>query len=145
MGAAGGLLAAIACGNRVGPLNENYNLAFDYEYWVRCFAHGIKVRRLPRVLAQFRRHAGQKSTDSQKAAAEIRSVVNQRLASCDAIGPGRRLVLRNRLAYDAYRSAPGRDEFWRTLACNPEWLLLPEVRARLVSSRKWRTLTGSSR
>jgi glycosyltransferase involved in cell wall biosynthesis len=131
--------------DRVGPLNENYDLAFDYEYWVRCFEKGIKVRKLQQVLAKFRRHAAQKSTDSAKAATEIRAIVSQRLAVSDSIGLRESSVLRNRLAYDLYQSAPAKKEFWRALACNPGWLALPEVRIRLGQSKKWRTLVGKPR
>jgi glycosyltransferase involved in cell wall biosynthesis len=131
--------------DRVGPLNENYDLAFDYEYWVRCFEKGIKVRRLSRVLAQFRRHAGQKSVNAAKAAAEIREIVAHRLASTHAVASRDNSVLRKRLAYDSYRSDPEGMKFWRVLAANPGWLELPEVRARLVQSKKWRAFAGSSR
>lgn len=128
--------------DRVGLLNENYDLAFDFEYWVRCFEKGVKVRRLPRVLAQFRRHATQKSNDSRKAANEIRAIVSQRLASSNPVGFWRSSLLRAKLTYDSFQSDPGKREFWRVLARNPGWLALPEVRTRLGHSRLWRTLQG---
>jgi glycosyltransferase involved in cell wall biosynthesis len=129
--------------DRVGPLNETYDLAFDYEYWVRCFEKRIKVRRVPQVLAQFRRHPGQKSTDSAKAAVEIRSVVAQRLAAPGLIGSHDVVAIRNRFSYDVYQSNSNtKESFWRALARNPKWLALPEVRTRLGQSKKWGAFTG---
>jgi glycosyltransferase involved in cell wall biosynthesis len=131
--------------DRVGPLNENYNLAFDYEYWVRCFERGVKVQRLPRVLARFRRHAGQKSTASRQAAEEIRSIVSRSLASNSLAGTRDGSILRRRLAYDNYRADPQGQEFWRVLMRNPSWLALPEVRRRLGKSKMGRALAGKPR
>lgn len=122
---------------RVGPFNEKYNLAFDYEYWVRCFQKGIKVKRVPRVLAKFRRHAEQKSTAAQKASDEIRAILSDALNLSD-LGVTETFSLRNRLAYDCYRSGKhplqGKP-FWYALSRHPWWLALPEVRARLAQSR----------
>ena len=121
--------------DRVGSFNETYNLAFDYEYWVRCFQSGVKVKRIPKVLAKFRRHSAQKSTASEEAAREIRAIVAGALASKD-LGIWNTLPLRNRLSYDRYRSAPAGKPFWYALSCHPWWLVLPTVRFRLAQSRK---------
>lgn len=130
---------------RVGALNESYDLAFDYEYWVRCFEQGVRVRKLPRVLAQFRRHAAQKSTDAARAAAEIRAIVAGKLESSVSIGFRHGLILRNRLGYDSYQSDPKGEKFWHALARNPGWLFATEVRTRLGRSGKWRALAGQAR
>ena len=122
---------------RVGALNEAYNLAFDYEYWVRCFQHGVKVKKIDRVLARFRKHAAQKSTQSAQAAAEIRKIVSDALASAPAIGNGNARRLRHRLEYDRYQCAEdggAREPFWRALGSHPHWVMLPEVRSRLRQS-----------
>jgi len=123
---------------RVGPFNENYNLAFDYEYWVRCFQKGIKTKRVPRVLAKFRRHSEQKSTASEKAADEIRAILGTALDS-NQLGVRETFSLRNRLGYDCYHSGKhplqGKP-FWYALSRYPLWLAIPEVRSRLSQSRR---------
>lgn len=122
--------------DRVGKLNEAYNLAFDYEYWVRCFQHDVKVKKIPRVLAQFRRHAAQKSTQATKAASEIRSILSDALADLPDIGLWNGMRLRHRLDYDRYQAGMGeRAPFWRALSRHPHWVALPEVRQRLMQSR----------
>lgn len=122
---------------RVGALNEAYNLAFDYEYWVRCFQQGVKVKKIDRVLARFRKHAAQKSTQSAQAAAEIRRIVSDALESAPDIGDRNARRLRRRLEYDRYQCAEGggaRAPFWRALGSHPHWVMLPEVRSRLRQS-----------
>ena len=124
---------------RVGGMNENYYLAFDYEYWVRCFQHGVVVKKLPQVLAKFRRHQSQKSVNSAGAAADIRNILAYALDASPRIGWRKSLSLRNRLAYDYYQSGQNaangkRDLFWRMLTSHPQWVALPEVRARLLQS-----------
>jgi glycosyltransferase involved in cell wall biosynthesis len=127
--------------DRVGQFNDRFDLAFDYEYWVRCFESGIKVRKVPQVLARFRLHSAQKSSNSAKAAREIRAVVSRSLSTNSSLGYRRTFRLRNQLAYDLYHS--GEDgashlEFWRALATHPGWLSVPVVRMRLRNSRTWR-------
>lgn len=123
---------------RVGPFNEAYNLAFDYDYWVRCFRKGVKVQRIPKVLAKFRRHPEQKSTAGAEAADEIREILERALDSGD-LGLLDNLSLRNRLGYNRYfaGSHPLQGKpFWYALSRHPWWLILPEVRSRLAQSRK---------
>lgn len=130
---------------RVGPLSEEFDLAFDYEYWVRCFRANARVMRIPRVLAKFRRHAAQKSSASQKAAAEIKKIVGRALNSDDPLPLAHRWSLRNRLSYDLYRndaSSPN-GAFWQALLTHPAWLALPEVRSRLKKSRHFSMGTPS--
>jgi len=123
---------------RVGPFDETYDLAFDYDYWVRCFRQGIKIKRVPQVLAKFRRHPEQKSTAGAEAAGEIRSILAKALDSGD-LGFVDNLFMRNRLGYDSYRSGNGKshtNSFWYALSRHPWWLALPEVRSRLAKSGK---------
>jgi hypothetical protein len=127
--------------DRVGNLNEKYNWAFDYEYWVRCFQHGVAVKRIPQVLAKFRRHDAQKSTQAAKAAAEIRAILADALAASPRIGLRKRIGLRNLLDYDYYQSGQAsvdgkRPPFWRMLTSHPQWLALPGVRSRILQSNK---------
>jgi glycosyltransferase involved in cell wall biosynthesis len=124
---------------RVGGMNEHYHLAFDYEYWVRCFQHGVVVKKIPQLLAKFRRHPAQKSVDSAGAAADIRNILTYALGASPRIGWRKSLSLRNRLAYDYYQcgqnAANGkRDSFLRMLSSHPQWVALPEVRTRLLQS-----------
>lgn len=117
---------------KVGPFDTRYNLAFDYDFWVRCFLAGARTARLPRVLSRFRLHAAQKSTDALRAANEIRDIVNRHLHACPRPPAG----LQRMLSYDRYHA--GQDHAGRPLAGmlmrNPEWLLLPQVRTRLAHS-----------
>ena len=41
---------------RIGAFDEKYHLAFDFDYWVRCFRAGARVARVPTPLARFRLH-----------------------------------------------------------------------------------------
>ena len=122
---------------RVGAFNTSYQLAFDYEYWTRCFRAGARVRKLPRRLARFRRHARQKSVNATQAAREIRAILAAHLANM--LPDSRRRRLQMRLDYDVYQSGghgPVSPQFESMLAKNPGWLLVPEVRQRL-----WQSIT----
>lgn len=50
---------------KVGKFNTNYELAFDYEYWLRCLKHSTPSR-IKRELAMFRIHTRSKGTQSYK-------------------------------------------------------------------------------
>jgi len=117
---------------RVGVFDQRYNLAFDFDFWVRCFRAGARVARIPEQLVQFRVHANQKSSAAAQAADEIRAVVRCHLDSGAAISPAHRRRLEARLSYDLYQlgidSRPG---FLRALLGNPGWLRAPEVRDRI--------------
>jgi glycosyltransferase involved in cell wall biosynthesis len=121
---------------RVGQFNTEYDLAFDYDYWVRCFQAGAKVKRIPRTLAQFRRHSAQKSVRADQAANEIRDIVSKALAS----GGADDKQLQTMLDYDRYQSGqdypPGtqRPSLARMLLREPAWTFLPPVRARVAKS-----------
>jgi glycosyltransferase involved in cell wall biosynthesis len=124
---------------RVGAFNESYDLAFDYDYWVRCFLAGAKVRRIPRVLAQFRIHDGQKSKRAQEAANEIRDIVHRTLALDPPIPEAVKRRISRTLSYDRYHNNQGdfqgaRPSFGKSLLQHPEWLVVPAVQSRLVKS-----------
>ena len=124
---------------RVGGFHSKWNLTFDYEYWVRCMLAGAKVARTPAITARFRIHAAQKSAAAEKAADEIRAIVQEYLPSA-RLPLWRRLKLRAALSYDLYqlgRTTPGggrRRSFAAALITHPHWLLSPLVRSRAQSS-----------
>jgi len=130
---------------RVGPFDTRYRLAFDYDYWVRCFLAGAKVKRIPRVLARFRLHENQKSRAAVEAADEIRSIVGEALRKRPPISLLRAWKLARRLSYDRYQSGydrrrgKARLSFAAALLSHPTWLAVPEVRQRIrISlSRRW--------
>lgn len=121
---------------RVGDFDERYHLAFDYDFWVRCFLAGARIDRLELPLVRFRRHAGQKSNEAARAVDEIRAILGENLAAQPPIGSLRRLTLEAQLNYDLYQSAPAkaRPAFISALACHPLWLLDPAVRRRIWTS-----------
>jgi glycosyltransferase involved in cell wall biosynthesis len=47
---------------KVGPLDESFDFAMDWDFILRAQAAGFRFKRLPRFLAGFRVHAAQKST-----------------------------------------------------------------------------------
>lgn len=119
---------------RVGAFDERYNLAFDYDFWVRCFRAGAQVKRIPETLVRFRRHDGQKSVDASRANNEIRAILAENLASSPAIPRGLARQLARELAYDRYQSAPTRPSFFSALVRNPDWLVCAAVRQRIAAS-----------
>jgi glycosyltransferase involved in cell wall biosynthesis len=48
--------------DRVGPFDESFNFAIDWDFILRAHAQGFRFRRLPRFLACFRWHERQKTT-----------------------------------------------------------------------------------
>jgi glycosyltransferase involved in cell wall biosynthesis len=129
-------------GERVGPFDTRYNLAFDYDYWVRCFLAKAKVKKIPRTLARFRIHRGQKSRDSLQAANEIRDIAGDALKLCET-NPGHRNVERM-IRFDRYQSG---QDYWdqgsrpslaSMVVRQPDWLLLPAVRERAYDSLRRR-------
>jgi len=116
---------------RVGNFDTRYDLAFDYDFWVRCFRNGMKVAHLPVPLAQFRRHGGQKSTRSEEAAMEIRTILRRNLESPLPISPYDQWVLRKHLDYEDYRLGKPSGSFLGMLLRHPDWLLVSDVRARI--------------
>jgi GT2 family glycosyltransferase len=124
---------------RVGGFDPSYHLAFDYEFWVRCFLAGARVLHVPEAFAQFRFHAAQKSSAATQAADEIRAIAARHLEHA-GLPAGQARALRARLSYDRYQLAnpAGRAPFWRALLTHPEWLGVPEVWQRLQTSCRGR-------
>ncbi len=121
--------------DRVGPLDDRYHLAFDYDFWVRCFLAGARVARLSQPLVKFRRHANQKSVDTARGDHEIRAILAEHLADL-RVPPALRRRLSAQLSYDRYHSAPAaqRKSFGLALLREPQWLTVPAVRQRLAAS-----------
>ena len=124
---------------KVGDFDITYNLAFDYDFWVRCFIAGARVAHVPKIFAKFRLHAAQKSTSSTEAAREIRAIVRKHLDAGVPINWWRRWSLSAQLDYDRYQLGEtadgnkGRPSFLRAFLHNPHWLLSPAARKRTQS------------
>jgi hypothetical protein len=120
---------------KAGPFNTDYDLAFDYAFWVQCMMAGARVMKLARPLARFRLHDQQKSTNAAKAASEIREIVRGALALDPPISAGARACITAQIDYDLYQLAPQpKQSFASTLLRNPSWLRAPAVRRRLLGS-----------
>jgi hypothetical protein len=125
---------------KVGVFDERYNLAFDYDFWVRCFLAGARVARLPERLVRFRLHAGQKSAAAQKAADEIRTIVQRHLERDPPIPAARRRLIEAQLGYDIYQlgqnvwAGSPRPSFFAALLSHPQWLLAPAARKRATAA-----------
>ena len=125
---------------RVGAFDERYNLAFDYDFWVRCFLAGARVARLPERLVRFRLHSGQKSAAAQKAADEIRTIVQRHLEKDPPIPAARRRLIEAQLGYDIYQLGQNvwagrpRPSFFSALLSHPQWLLAPAARKRATAA-----------
>jgi glycosyltransferase involved in cell wall biosynthesis len=128
---------------KVGGFNTALHLAFDYEFWVRCFRVGARVAHLPVPLTRFRRHAGQKSAAATQAADEIRGVVRRQLDEGAKIPAMRRWALEAALSYDLYQGGKnGRSSrsFPAEVLRHPQWLLTSPARSRLraACTRLWK-------
>lgn len=120
---------------KVNGFDTRWNLAFDYDFWVRCLIAGARIAHIPEVLARFRIHAAQKSCAREKANDEIRAIVRQHLDACAPIGMWKRFTLRARLSYDTYHvSQKAKPGFLRALAASPDWLFVADVWKRLLHS-----------
>ena len=120
---------------KAGPFSQEYDLAFDYAFWVQCMQAGARVMRVPRPLARFRLHEMQKSTNAAKAASELRDIVRKALALNPPISPKARARIVAQLDYDQYQLAPEpKPSFANVLVRNPSWLRAPAVRQRLMNS-----------
>jgi glycosyltransferase involved in cell wall biosynthesis len=130
----------------VGGFDERFSLAFDFDFWVRILRLRPKVISIPQTLVRFRCHDQQRSNDFERANNEIRHTVLRELndPACP-IDVRFRKQLNRKLQYDLYhcksRLSPLCDlSFARALWRSPGWLLLPEVRERLVNSVQNRLL-----
>jgi len=122
---------------KAGPFSLEYDLAFDYAFWVECLMAGARALRLPRVLAQFRLHEQQKSANAAKAASEMREIVRKALALHPPISAGARARIIAQINYDMYQLAPQpKPTFAKALLRNPSWLRAPAVRERLLISMR---------
>ncbi len=117
---------------KVGGFDPTYDLAFDYDFWVRCFLAGARIAYLPEVLSRFRLHAAQKSSAAERAADELRAIVRRHLpkARTSAL---RRWSIEAQLCYDLYqggKSPASGGHFFTEFLRHPHWLLSPWARAR---------------
>jgi hypothetical protein len=120
---------------KAGPFSTEYDLAFDYAFWVQCMMAEARVLRLRRPLARFRLHEEQKSTNAAKAAAEMREIVRKALALYPPIPARARARIIAQINYDLYHLAPApKPSFAKALFRNPSWLRSPAVRQRLMGS-----------
>src|SRR5262249_28141686 len=124
----------------VGGFDESFSLAFDFDFWVRILRLRPLVISVPQTLVRFRRHDQQRSTDFERANSEICRAVARELKdpSCP-LDVGFRRWLGKRMEYDLYHRkselSPHRDlSFGRALMRCPGWLLLPEVRGRILGT-----------
>ncbi len=121
---------------KTGGFDTSYDLAFDYDFWVRCFEAGARVAHLPAVLCSFRRHAEQKSSAAERAADEIRSIVRQHLPVAEIAAPSR-WSIEAQLCYDLYqggRSPRSGGHFFTEFLRHPHWLLSPWARERAAAA-----------
>ncbi len=125
---------------KVGGFDTRWQLAFDYDFWVRCIVAGARTAHIPEVLAQFRIHSAQKSRAAEQAADEIRAIVQQHLDARAPIGVWRKLMLRANLSYDLYQLGKGAKSgrkppvFARALLSHPQWLFCQPVRRRIQAA-----------
>lgn len=130
---------------RAGGIDSTYDLAFDFDLWVRMLEAGANTLSLPETLARFRLHDAQKSNRAREAAAEIRRSLDHALRRHPPIPRADARRIARLLAYDRHQS--GERPRGRTLAAallrHPDWLLIPEVRRRLRAAFLAR-LPGSS-
>lgn len=121
---------------RVGAFDHRYELAFDFDFWLRCFRAGARVAHVPETLVRFRRHAAQKSVDTERANDEIRTVLARHLADGVEVAPWTRWRLRAALSYELFQAGKAgpngaRPAFAAALLRHPSWLLCTPVRRRI--------------
>jgi glycosyltransferase involved in cell wall biosynthesis len=123
----------------VGGFDESFSLAFDFDFWVRILRLRPNVVSIPQTLVRFRRHNQQRSNDFDRANDEIRRAVLRELNDTTCPLDSRlRTQLNRKLQYDLYHCRSRLSSLCdlslaRALLKSPGWLLLPEVRERLVS------------
>lgn len=131
-----------------GGFDESYSLAFDFDFWIRILRLRPLVISVPQTLVRFRRHDKQRSTDFERANAEICRAVGREVQdpSCP-LDPGFRRWLKKRMEYDRYHRNSELSPhlglpFGRALMRSPGWLLLPEVRGRILDALRSRLRAG---
>lgn len=126
--------------DEVGGFDESFSLAFDFDFWIRILRLRPLVISVPQTLVRFRRHDQQRSQDFERANSEIRRAVARELGDLSSpLEPWFRRRLRMRFEYDLYQHkselSPYRDlSFVRALMRSPAWLLLPEVKERVLGN-----------
>lgn len=135
----------------VGGFNEEFSLAFDFDFWLRILKLRPKVVTIPDTVVRFRIHSKQRSNDFRSANDEIRRAVWRELQDPESpLEPRVRSRLRRAVSYDLYRNrsslSSSRDlPLGRALLRSPEWLLLPDVRRRVLGSFGRRLIPSSER
>lgn len=126
---------------KAGPFDTRYHLAFDYDFWVRCFRAGARVHHINQPFSEFRLHPEQKSIAAKAAANELRNILRDALADPELpIDSLLRWRLQQFLTYDRYQCGQDntpegwRAPFWKKLLLHPGWLLVPAVQDRLKQS-----------
>ncbi len=125
---------------KVNGFDTRWNLAFDYDFWVRCIIAGARTAHIPEVFARFRIHSAQKSSANEKVADEIRAIVRQHLDARAPIGLWKKLKLRAHLSYDIYQLGKNQPTghaaqgFPQALISHPQWLLCQPVRKRIQAA-----------
>jgi len=120
--------------DKIGPFREDLYFVMDYEYWARILRAGGKVGRMNAELACFRLQPGQKSTQPQRTADELLSIVRPWIwDKAVRLPAAKRFELKGKWAFDAMfrkeadRSLQEGESRWR------RWLRL----AWLVSRRPY--------
>jgi hypothetical protein len=72
--------------DRVGPFDESFRFAIDWDFILRAHAEGFRFRRLPRFLACFRWHDRQKTSAMRKVGADEQKRLRQRHLGYDPTG-----------------------------------------------------------
>ena len=103
-----GTLVRRAAAERLGPFDEHYRLAADFDYWVRAVAAGLAFTHVPQPVARYRLRPGQLSGDVAAVAAEIRVSAGRHFPGASA--PEARLQFRLRHLPDLWRR-------WRLTGC----------------------------
>lgn len=127
---------------QVGLFNNKYRFAFDYEYWVRCFQAGARLRNIDQTLAAVPKPPAQRSPVAIIIANEQRDILGEMFAPHRplAVDPWFKWKLKQYLAYDRYQSGQDdppqgrREPFLKQLVANPGWIIVPYVRHRLLAS-----------
>jgi glycosyltransferase involved in cell wall biosynthesis len=133
----------------VGGFDEGFSLAFDFDLWLRILKLRPKVVSIPQTLVRFRIHANQRSKDFLMANNEIRRAVWREVQDPQSPMAARgRRCLRRKLEYDLYRDrsalSSARDlPLGRALLKSPGWLLLPDVRKRMLGAVRRRLISAS--
>jgi glycosyltransferase involved in cell wall biosynthesis len=130
--------------DRAGGFDESFALAFDFDFWIRALRLRPVVISIPETLVRFRRHDQQRSMDFERANSEILRAVAREIQdlSCPVDAGFRRRLIK-RLGYDLYHRSselsPHRGlSFGRAIMRSPGWLLLPEVRGRILGTMRKR-------